>query len=288
MNGTTTPCVKELCITLQVNLTPTTSPCQFPMVINAVQSGSTAQYVFNTNIPQASASDSIRWMIQGHYYYANQAAHTFTEAGTFPVCLVIWRSNAQGVVQCVKDTCIQLQVAYSTQPNCDFAANFTFYTDSLGSPNTVHFINTTPVEVDSVTWIFGDGTAHVSGNTATHTFTQANNQVCLRLVKLLPNGQTCVKEVCKPVLVSMEEYCPASVYPNPANNLLNANIMLPASTDIIIRIMNGNGAIVLQAVHTGVQGSNQVSINVSNLLPGLYTVTYQYNGHQCSQQFIKQ
>ncbi|MGB4229954.1 MAG: T9SS type A sorting domain-containing protein, partial [Bacteroidales bacterium] len=69
-----------------------------------------------------------------------------------------------------------------------------------------------------------------------------------------------------------------SIYPNPANDYVNVNIISPVSTNAIINISNILGQQVYSESINVKAGSTNVNINVNNLPAGMYIFSLQAEG----------
>lgn len=98
--------------------------------------------------------------------------HTFSEAGTYLVCLTI-----QGVDSTCYDTyCMPVTVG-NTPAECE--ADFYYFSDSNAVTNTYYFVDISSGNVNSWYWDFGDGTTSTEQN-PTHLFTSPGfYTVCL-------------------------------------------------------------------------------------------------------------
>jgi hypothetical protein len=65
-------------------------------------------------------------------------------------------------------------------------------------------------------------------------------------------------------------------YPNPVNDILNMAYTSISSGDVTIRMYDATGRLVLTAQNQAVEGDNQISLNVGNILPlGFYIIEVQ-------------
>jgi photosystem II stability/assembly factor-like uncharacterized protein len=78
------------------------------------------------------------------------------------------------------------------------------------------------------------------------------------------------------------------LYPNPAGNTLNVAFNSSSVTNANISILNHLGQVVMTVDETVTEGSQQLSIDISNLHPGIYVMTIQDDrGEVSRKQFIK-
>ena len=187
----TAPCVRYLCKTIIVY-----TPCN--LVVDFSWTATTSNPLMiefhNLSTPLA-AGDSSTWNFgDGATSYLVNPVHTYANAGTYEVCLIVKKAVAAGASPCIRYICKQVIV---TAP-CNFQPSWTWATDP-GNPSNIHFTNTTQVSSSSATaiWFFGDGTSATSWN-ANHVYAQPGRYyVCLR-VQLTPN---CIRYKCDSVTV---------------------------------------------------------------------------------------
>lgn len=77
-----------------------------------------------------------------------------------------------------------------------------------------------------------------------------------------------------------------SIYPNPANDYINVNIISPVSTNAIINISNILGQQVYSESINVKAGSTNLHINVNNLPAGMYMLSLQADGNFLKTQKI--
>jgi hypothetical protein len=65
-------------------------------------------------------------------------------------------------------------------------------------------------------------------------------------------------------------------YPNPVNDILNISYSSVSNGDVIIRMFDATGRLVLTEQQSSIEGNNQIALNLANRLPmGLYFVEVQ-------------
>ena len=209
-NGTLTNCVSEVCHTVTVVLpTPCTLVAAFTVSHDSSGVNINNYHFTNTSTP-LSTTDSIRWSF-GDGTTSNQVSpnHVYTQPGTYTVCLLIIKRNANGTLtNCASDVCHTVTVVL---PNtCNLTVGFASYRDSAAANlYTYHFTNlSSPLAAsDSIRWTFGDGTSSNQVNPV-HAYAQPGTYtVCLRVIKRNPNGvlTTCIRDTCKTLVV--EQLC---------------------------------------------------------------------------------
>ncbi len=198
--GVLTNCVSETC--RQVIVPTLTNPCNLQVYFTNVITANSVQFT-NQSVGYASG-DSIKWIFgDGAISYNSNPTHTYSNPGTYTVCLVIKKNTVAGTTPCIRQYCKTITIGVT----CTLAANFTWYRDSMPTVanNTYHFTNTSaPINAnDSIRWTFGDGTSSNQINPV-HIYAQPGTYtVCLRIIKRTSNGAltNCIAEVCRTIVV---------------------------------------------------------------------------------------
>jgi len=194
----TTPCIRTICKTIVIQ-----EPCNLVVDFswNAAATNPLMIQFNNLSVPLA-ATDSVTWNFgDGSSSYLVSPLHTYANAGTYNVCLIVKKNNnAPGTTPCIRYICKTVVV----QAPCNLVANFTWHADSAIAQK-IWFTNTsTPLSTtDSVRWTFGDGTSSNIFN-PDHTYSQPGTYtVCLRVQKRNNAGTpiNCVSEICKTIVV---------------------------------------------------------------------------------------
>jgi PKD repeat protein len=213
------------------------------------------------------------------------ATHHYTAPGTYNVCLTVWRSAT-----CASTTCRTVVIV--PQINCDsIHVSYSFQRDPF-VPNKVYFYANANFPILDQTWTI----TRLSPATTPPVILHQNNpvyvfhdtgyyRVCLKAITL--GG--CVKEYCNVIRIEnvVSTVCELQAYPNPASSLVNVNVTLPAAGPIDAYVYNTLNVLVKEKHQSGISGSNTVSININDLLPGLYTIKVIYGGKTCYARFNK-
>ena len=158
---------------------------------------------FTNHSTAANDIHAVKWSFgDGTYSTDFNTSHVYANSGLYTVCLVVQKDNT-----CQRDTCAQVQIQVTPPPTvCNLEANFTWYAETV-QLNKIHFGNlSSHFEAhDSIWWSFGDGSYSTDGS-PTHTYATAGTyNVCIRIKKYNPTlGTSCVKELCKQVVVLNE------------------------------------------------------------------------------------
>ena len=125
--------------------------------------------------------------------------HTYAFGGTYNVCLTIHGSDST----CFDMTCTTLVI---TEPGpCH--SEFTSYSDSIGSPNVIHFVDQSTGNIAYWNWVFGDGTSSSLQNPV-HTYAQPGTyNVCL---SVHGTDSTCYDVSCQTIVVNGSGNCHAA------------------------------------------------------------------------------
>ena len=134
---------------------------------------------------------SFHWNFgDGHEGDGPNPTHTYTEPGTYLVCLIIETEDG-----CVSDVCHEVTVQ---EPEGDCHAEFTW--EQIPGTLQIHFNSTSTSEHDiiSITWHFGDG-SEGDGDDPYHTYDEPGTYVvCIRI----EDNTGCVSELCHEVTVA--------------------------------------------------------------------------------------
>ena len=173
------------------------------LVVNFSWTASTANPLMiafqNLSVP-LSTSDSITWNFGDNTTsHVVNPVHTYANAGTYNVCLIVKKNNPSAPFPCIRYICKTVVV----QTPCNLVADFN-WTVTQSNPLRIEFLNlSTPLSTtDSIRWTFGDGSSSTVVSPV-HIYNAPGTYiVCLRVKKLTPPGMPpCVREICKTVVV---------------------------------------------------------------------------------------
>ncbi|MBK7432742.1 MAG: PKD domain-containing protein [Chitinophagaceae bacterium] len=249
-----TPCVRYICKTIVV-----TAPCTLVVDFNwTIASTNPLRYEFQNLSTPLSPSDSTIWNFgDGTTSYAVNPVHTYANAGTYNVCLIVKKFPFTSNTPCIRYKCKTVVV----QAPCNLVANFTWQPDA-NNAQLIHFTNTsTPVALaDSIRWTFGDGSSSNQMN-PDHAYAQPGTYtVCLRVARPTPAGSApCVREICKTITVhpscnTMPSWTWQIDPANPLNVIFtNTTISPTAGATAIWSFGDGTTANTWNATHTYTQ-----------------------------------
>ena len=214
-------------------------------------------YFQNLSVP-LSTSDSITWNFGDNTTsHVVNPVHTYANAGTYNVCLIVKKNNPSAPFPCIRYICKTVVV----QAPCNLVADFN-WTVTQTNPLRIEFHNlSAPLSTtDSIRWTFGDGSSSTVVSPV-HTYNAPGTYiVCLRVKKLTPPGMPpCVREICKTIIV----YQPCNLVvdfssapdPNHALRIKFYNLSVPIHATDSVKWTFGDG--------TGVNGL-QSDPNVAN------------------------
>ncbi len=215
------------------------------------------------------------------------AIHRYAQPGIYIVCLTAWRGTT-----CVSSTCKEIRVL--PQINCDtIHVSYSFQRDPL-VPNKIYFFANANYPILDQTWTI----TRLSPATTPPVILHQNNpvylfhdtgyyRVCLKAVTL--GG--CIKEYCSFIriehVVNIGIVCELQAFPNPTSTIINVNVLLTQPEIIHAYVYNTLNILVREKNQQGATGNNLVSINVNDLVPGLYTIKVIYGGKTCYARFNK-
>jgi PKD repeat protein len=274
-------CTADTCATIVITATPT--PCNLVPSFNYSPAPNQNNTFLFTNTTLTANAPQVTWTFgDSTTATGNVVTHSFTDPGTYWVCMHVAVSNS-----CYADTCMFVVVNSNPQP-CNLDANFIWQTtpqNSTSAANAVYFLNTSLgyMSGDSITWNFGDGSTSNQANPL-HTFAVSGPyNVCLKVEHYVPGVIPCVSEICHAVSIPPT----LLAYPNPATDVVNVNLALDSTTQVIAYLYSAQNVFVAQTSFVGVSGNNTITFNTSNLAPGYYFIRIYYNGQFIVARFVK-
>lgn len=276
-------CVRYRCdsITVPVPPPPCTNQSNFTVVATSATSNTF------TFIPAYQNSTATYTWSFGDGTGSNVmvTTHHYAHAGTYNVCLTVWRSNT-----CVSTTCKTVTV--TNQVNCDsIHVGFTYQVDPY-MPNKLYFYANSNFPILDQTWTITKLPAStppnqvvLHTNNPSYVFNQAGvYRVCLRAVTL--GG--CIKEYCHEITIAtVPAQCLITAYPNPASSIVSFTVPLTAPEMINVYVYNNLNVLVKEKHQQGNIGNNLVTMTVGDLIAGFYTVKIIYGNHICNSAFQK-
>jgi PKD repeat protein len=211
------------------------------------------------------------------------ATHRYAQPGLYVACLTVWRNNT-----CASATCKEIHVL--PQINCDTAHAGYTYQRNPNVPNRIQFFANATLPILDQVW-----TITKVGSTTTPVILHENNpvylfqdtgyfRVCLKAT--LQGG--CVKEYCNYIYIKqVSSACELQAFPNPANASVNVNVYLTQPVVIHAYVYNSLNVLMLQHDQQGNTGNNLVTLNISSLAAGQYTIRLIYGNRVCYARFQK-
>ncbi len=198
----TTPNNVPVCTQVFTKIVTITEPCNLVANFSWSTTASNPLTISfqNLSVPLA-ATDSVTWIFGDNSAnaYTVNAVHTYANAGTYNVCLIVKKNNNNTTTPCIKYICKTIVV---TAP-CNIVPNFTWAATPT-NPLRIEFNNTSTntAATDSIKWTFGDGTSS-NQFSPVHIYTAPGTyNVCLRIIRYYANTTTaCIREICKTVVV---------------------------------------------------------------------------------------
>ncbi len=275
-----TGCVSEICHEVTVGEPQEGCHAQFTWE----QIPGTLQIHFNSTSTSEHDIISYSWNFgDGHEGDGHSPYHTYSEPGTYLVCLIITDNTG-----CVSDVCHEVTVG---EPECN--ATFTFEVEN----GTVFFNNNSTGGTQHTTWLweFGDGNTSTEENPQ-HEYSQSGmytvclfmtdttngceDHFCLTLTFELgfeplhfdefPQGAQAASNAASgftdgPVIVR---------YTNPASDDILIDYTLDLASTVRIELYDLTGfRLVSEYIGTQTAGKHQQTIDVSHLYPGLYILS---------------
>jgi PKD repeat protein len=277
-------CIRTKCDTIRI--VPTVPPCAQLANFSFVRiNGSTNAYKFTP--AYINPGFTYTWSFgDGSGSQAISPVHQYSSPGTYTVCLTVFRN-----ANCVATSCKYITVL--PQLNCDSVrVTYTYQKDPF-MPNKVYFYTIANFPVLQQKWTITRVPATATSPTVTlfqnnpvYVFTDTGTyRVCLRAVTI--GG--CIKEFCQNISITQANttQCLLTAYPNPTQGQVNVNVVLTQPQMIYAYVYNAQSILVKQKQQSGAVGNNIVNFNVSDLVPGLYTIKLVYGNRVCYAKFQK-
>lgn len=280
-NGVLTTCIRDVCHTISF-----TAPCttQEFNVLSLPNSSTGFQFVTAINTT---------WQYSWSFGDSTSSTspnpvHNYTHGGSYQVCLTVVKSAS-----CSRTFCRVINVAHLSM--CDSATlSYNYLRDTLNH-NKYYFTAVSNLPIQNQTWSITKFSGNASNppvviqqNNPQYIFVDSGYyRVCLNAAF----GTNCNKESCRIIHVENNygatSACSLIAYPNPATNVINSNVILSAPQTITMKIFSTNNVLLRTKIVAGVTGFNAVSVNISDLLPGVYLIKTIHGNSICSGQFIK-
>ncbi|MBT5858981.1 MAG: PKD domain-containing protein [Flavobacteriales bacterium] len=235
------------------------------------------------------------------YNIGSSITYTYTNAGTYYVCVTVKEADSSGNILCIDSYCDSVTVTSGTMP-CQ--ADFCFLQDSIWittNPNgtiTTSYLGdvflfcdlSTPVGyIQSYSWNMGGAgtylmqTSSISSAPIFEYDTFGVYYPCLTITTF--NG--CTSTSCDTIsfqpmiwqFVNSSAIEGLKLYPNPANERLNISFTSLLSSDVEINVINMMGQKVLH-INDIANGNTDISLDVSHLSDGVYSVVVVFDGSE--------
>ena len=202
--------------------------------------------------------------------------HTYPGPGVYRACV---RIRFQG--GCIAEDCREVVI----RPASNICGGY--MTDSLIAPRTLRFkgfsIHNPNDEVLLYRWTFGDGTTTL-GREVTHTYSQGGDyRVCLTITTRLG----CETVICKTIRVPGNNEPALHLTPNPVINVLHVDFFSTHTEQVNIKILNGFGTVVRTYIRNVTAGPNNWNVDLTTLMPGVYSFVVQSPNQLAGAIFIK-
>ena len=203
--------------------------------------------------------------------------HTYTAPGVYNACVKVFFDGG-----CIAQDCREV-VIRATGNVCGG-----YMIDSLIAPRTFRFrgfsIHAQNDDAISFRWTFGDG-AIALGREVTHTYSQGGNyEVCL----VIKTRLGCETRICKTIHIPVSNQPILNLSPNPVINVLHVDFFSTQTEQVNVKIFNATGTPVRSYVRNVTAGPNSWNIDLSTLLPGVYSFVIQSPNQLASAIFLKQ
>lgn len=272
-------CVRDTCHTIVVNVNNPT-PCNLVPMFEVLPAPNTSStFAFNNTSLFCDPSASITWSFgDSTFDTGNTVSHSFAQSGSYWVCVHVAMSNT-----CFGDTCINVVVNNPTP--CNISASF-FATPSTTQSNSFIFTSLTANPSAQINWLISDST-FLTGQSVQHSFANPGIYSVCSSVSL----DNCVADTCINIVVDSFNITPIPAspmvtYPNPAHNQLH--VVLPvAQPQVVVATIYNMQNVMMSQQTIPASGNQSLTINISNLIPGMYILKLNYNGQVNATLFQK-
>ncbi|MEO6613135.1 MAG: PKD domain-containing protein [Chitinophagaceae bacterium] len=203
--------------------------------------------------------------------------HVYPAPGVYRACVKILYEGG-----CLAEDCKEVVI----RPSSEICGGY--MRDSLVAAKTFKFkgfsIHNPNDDAISYQWSFGDGST-ASGQEVTHTYNNAGNyEVCLRIRTRLG----CETRICNTIRVYGNHEPALRLTPNPVVNILHVDFLSTHTEQVNIKIVNSIGTVLRTYTRNVNAGPNSWTIDLTSLVPGVYTFVVQSPNQLASALFIKQ
>ncbi len=211
-------------------------------------------------------------------------SHVYPRSGNYTIFLAIYRSAS-----CISNSHKVAETGACFSCN-NISTKFEYNKDVSTTHNiSLHAISNHPIL--SQRWTItnlsftGSIPVIINQNNPVYSFKEPGDyRICLRAV----TTEQCVKEYCEVIHVSStNQECRLTAYPNPTHNQVSVDVQLTVPEKINAYIFNSLNILVKQKDQQGRTGKNTVTIELQNLVPGLYTMKIVYGNKICYTKFQK-
>ena len=272
-------CVRDTCHTIVVNVN-NPAPCNLvPMFEVLLAPNTNSSFAFNNTSLFCDPSATITWSFgDSTFDTGNTISHSFAQSGSYWVCMHVAMSNT-----CFGDTCINVVVNNPTP--CNISASF-IATPSTTQSNSFTFTSLTANPSAQINWLISDST-FLTGQSVQHSFANPGiYSVCSSVSLDNCIADTCINIVVDSFNITPIPASPMVTYPNPAHNQLH--VVLPvAQPQVVVATIYNMQNIVMSQQTIPANGNQSLTINISNLIPGMYILKLNYNGQVNATLFQK-
>jgi PKD repeat protein len=224
------------------------------------------------------------------------------------VCIKVtlheWDDNELFLFCCDFEHCFELPECEQVEPVCECGPIFTEavasgFSHSQVSGLTYQFTMNNPElfgPCDQFRWIWGYNTPQTIVNgipTATHTFPSPGTyQVCVRVIRTLPDGTVCNSIYCTTVLISaagmMPEPEPMTLYPNPSSGQFKLKMFEDAAYPVSFTLYDLAGRAVAGFEQKAKPEENTISFDSGALDPGIYLLHFRLGADEFTRKVVIQ
>ncbi len=282
-NTTGEQCKDRLCLEVKIDGCGKPQPCKVAAKFDYKVDGCAVYFTDHSGTAGGTTITYWEWSFgDGSFAYTQHPTHIYSSPGTYFACLIIVGTNPATGEQCKDKVCLEVIVKdCDPTAKCLVYPKFDFKADRCNVYFTDYSGSGAGTTITDWHWSFGDGTISTTQHPS-HTYTTSGTyEVCLTVKGKTASGGECKEVYCQKVEVkclvkpagTVSKRADLTVYPNPAQSLVNIQFKLETAGQVNITLTDIQGR-VLSTIQDGNMsaGFHNVSWNV-DVKSGLYLIT---------------
>ncbi len=274
-------CEREIC--KEVTVTDCGCNCEMlqPMFDYTIN-GCIGKFFAGGNIPACLTNVTYNWYVNGMYAGTGTPfTFTFPGNGTYSICLIVKGVMPNGEI-CEREYCRNVTVTNCGPCTCEQLVPMLNFTMLNGCCAQFSVIGGIPPCLQNVTFRWFVNNVFVgAGNPFNYCFPgNGTYNVCVVVTGILPTGQKCQRQVCRPItiqgcigvptdpagmIINNEESLMEQsmlLYPNPASDELNISLNLEKAGDVTFVLKSMEGKELLTEKATAEAGEQEFILKI--------------------------